>query len=51
MKEQTLDDEGLATLMYEVESIVNGHPITKSSDDPSDSEALMPSHLLLLVQD
>ena len=48
MKEQPLDDEGLTTLMCEVESIVNGRPITKSSDDPSDSEALTPSHLLLL---
>ena len=48
MKEQPLDDEGLTTLMCEVESIVNGRPITKSSDDPSDSEALMPSHLLFL---
>ena len=48
MKEQPLDDEGLTTLMCEVESIVNGRPITKSSDDPSDSEALTPNHLLLL---
>ena len=48
MKEQTLDDEGLATLMCEVESIVNSRPITKSSDDPKDLEALTPNHLLLL---
>lgn len=48
MKEQPLDDEGLTTLMCEVESVVNGHPITKSSDDPSDSEALTLNHLLLL---
>lgn len=48
MKEQTLDDEGLATLMCEVESIVNSRPITKSSDDPRDLEALTPNHLLLL---
>lgn len=48
MKEQPLDDEGLTTLMCEVESVVNGRPITKSSDDPSDSEALTPNHLLLL---
>ena len=40
MKEQPLDDEGLTSFMCEVESIVNGRPITKSSDDPSDSEAL-----------
>ena len=48
MKEQPLDDEGLTTLMCEIESIVNGRPITKSSDNPSDSEALTPNHLLLL---
>ena len=48
MKEQTLDDEGLTTLMCEVEATVNGRPITKSSDDPSDAEALTPNHLLLL---
>ena len=47
IKEQTLDDEGLTTMMCEVESIVNGRPITKSSDDPSDSKALTPNHLLL----
>ena len=28
LKEQTLDDEGLLTLMCEVEVIVNGRPIT-----------------------
>ena len=46
--EQVLDDEGLATLMYEVEPIVNGRPLTKVSDDPRDLEALMPNRLLLL---
>ena len=48
LKEQQLDDEGLNTLMCEVESIVNGRPITKNSDDPKDMEALTPNHLLLL---
>ena len=48
LKEQTLDDEGLLTLMCEVEAIVNGRPITKNSDDPRDCEALTPNHLLLL---
>ena len=48
LKEQTLDDEGLTTLMCEIESIVNGRPITRLSDDPSDCEALTPNHLLLL---
>ncbi len=47
MKEQVIDDEGLSTLMCEVEAIVNSRPITKSSDDPNDLEALTPNHLLL----
>ena len=47
-KEQILDDEGLVTLMCEAESIVNGRPVTKVSDNPKDLEALMPNHLLLL---
>ena len=47
-KEQILDEEGLVTLMCEVESIVNGRPVTKVSDDPKDLEALTPNHLLLL---
>ena len=48
MKEQVLDDEGLRTLMCEVEAIINGRPITKVSDDPRDAEPLTPNHLLLL---
>lgn len=48
MKEQVLDDEGLNTLMCEVEAIINGRPITKLSDDPRDLEPLTPNHLLLL---
>ena len=46
--EQTLDDEGISTLMCEVEAIVNGRPITKLSDDPRDMEPLTPNHRLLL---
>lgn len=48
LKEQVLDEEGLSTLMCEVEAIVNSRPTTKSSDDPDDCEALTPNHLLLL---
>ena len=34
--------------MCEVEAIVNSRPITKSSNDPRDLEALMLNHMLLL---
>jgi hypothetical protein len=40
LKEEQLDDESLNTLMCEVESVVNGRPITKLSDDPRDNEPL-----------
>ena len=48
LRQQVLDDESLNKLMCEVESIVNGRPITKVSDDPRDLNALTPNHLLLL---
>lgn len=43
-----LTDEMLCTLLAEVESIVNGRPLTKLSDDPEDLTPLTPNHLLLL---
>ena len=48
LKEQILSDEYLMTLLCEVESIINGRPITKVSQNPRDLEALTPNHLLLL---
>nr|XP_054773349.1 uncharacterized protein LOC129281437 [Lytechinus pictus] len=48
MTQQVLSDEGLATLLCIVESIVNGRPLTVISDDVRDPEPLTPSHLLLL---
>ncbi|KAK0138081.1 hypothetical protein N1851_025745 [Merluccius polli] len=45
---QSLDEEGLHTVLCEVEAIINGRPITKASMDPYDLEALTPNHLLLL---
>ena len=48
LHQQTLDDDGLHTVMCEVEAILNDRPITQLSDDPNDMEALTPNHLLLL---
>eukprot|EP00794_Sanderia_malayensis_P001724 gene1724-biopygen1574 len=48
LREQLLDDEGLLTTFCEIESIINGRPVTKVSDDPQDANALTPNHLLLL---
>jgi hypothetical protein len=44
IREQVLDDQGINTLMCEVEAIVNGRPITKLSDDPGDMEPLTPCY-------
>lgn len=46
--QQVLDDETLHTVFCEVEAILNDRPITPSSDDPNDVEALTPNHLLQL---
>ncbi len=48
VKEQLLNDEGLNTLMCEIDSILNSRPLTKVSDDQRDASALSPNHLLLL---
>ena len=48
VKEQTLSDDGLATLFAEVESVLNSRPLTGSSSDPNDLTCLTPNHLLLL---
>ncbi|CAB4014860.1 Tyrosine kinase receptor Cad96Ca, partial [Paramuricea clavata] len=47
LKEQVINDEGLHTMMCEVEALMNARPITKVSDDPRDLHALTPNHLLL----
>lgn len=47
-EEQCLSDDSLHTLLCEVESIINGRPITTLSDNPHDLEPLTPNHLLLM---
>ncbi|XP_049433246.1 uncharacterized protein LOC125889377 [Epinephelus fuscoguttatus] len=48
LRAQSLDEEGLQTVLCEVESILNSRPLTKESTDLNDLEALTPNHLLLL---
>lgn len=48
LKEQAMNDDCLHTVMCEVESIINGRPLTSVSDDVNDIEPLTPNHLLLL---
>lgn len=48
LKQQILDDEGQQTLLCEVESIINDRPITTTSNDPNDLEALTPNRLLVM---
>lgn len=48
LRTQNLDEEGFHTVLCEIESILNGRPLTKASVDPDDLEVLTPNHLLLL---
>lgn len=48
LRQQTLDDDGLATVFCEAEAILNDRPITKLSDDPKDLEPPTPNNLLSL---
>ena len=48
LNEQVLNDEGLLTLMCEMEAVINGPPITKVSEDSRNLEVLSPNHFLLL---
>jgi len=41
------NDETLLTFMAEVESLLNGHPLTHVTCDYRDEEALTPNHFLL----
>ncbi|XP_076852605.1 uncharacterized protein LOC143506910 [Brachyhypopomus gauderio] len=48
LRQQVLDDDGLHTLLSEVEAIINDRPLTAASDDSNDLEVLTPNHLLLM---
>lgn len=48
LKEQSINDDSLHTIMCEVECIINNRPITTASDNPNDLEPLTPNHILLL---
>ena len=47
LTQHVLDDEGLRTLLCEVESVLNSRPLTTVSADYRDCEPLTPNHLLL----
>ena len=46
--EQLMTDESLLTMMTVEEGIVNNWPMTATSTNPKDLEALTPNHLLLM---
>ena len=47
VKDRIFTDESLQTFLCEVESVLNGRPLTSISDDISDFEPLTPNHLLI----
>ena len=47
IQDRLFTDETLATLMCEVESILNQRPLTYVSDDVNDYECLTPNHFLI----
>lgn len=48
LRQQTLDDEALQTVLCEAEAILNDRPKSKLYNYPIDLEALIPNHLLLM---
>ena len=47
-REQLMTDESLLTMMTVAEGIVNNQPMTATSTETKDLEALTPNHLLLM---
>ena len=47
MQDRVLTDSQFATVLTEIESIVNNRPITSASSDINNLEALTPNHILL----
>ena len=47
VKERLVTDFQLMTLLTEIETIINSRPLTETSDDINDLEALTPNHFLL----
>ncbi|XP_017466341.1 PREDICTED: uncharacterized protein LOC108359150 [Rhagoletis zephyria] len=45
--DNTLTFEELATVLVDVEAIMNSRPLVGATDDPNDAEAKTPAHLLI----
>jgi len=48
LSEQKVSDESFATVLTEVEAIINSRPLTPVSVDPASNEPLTSNHLLLV---
>lgn len=48
LAQQSIDDEGLQTILCEVEAILNSRPLTTVTTEPHDLHPLTPNDLLLL---